>query len=69
MVIDYFNSSVRARSLGIATQIKIMGEIFYFQVIGLVLFGCLLENIRLCHGLRRTLKTWKIYSFLLDFIL
>jgi hypothetical protein len=26
MVIDYFNGCVRARSLGIATQIKIMGE-------------------------------------------
>jgi hypothetical protein len=26
MLIDYFNGSVRARSLGIAAQIKIMGE-------------------------------------------
>jgi hypothetical protein len=26
MVIDYFNGCVRARSLGIAAQIKIMGE-------------------------------------------
>jgi hypothetical protein len=27
MVIDYFNCCTRARSLGIASQIKIMGEL------------------------------------------
>jgi hypothetical protein len=39
MVIDYFNSCVRARSLGTAAQIKIMGELS-LSFIGM-LFGFL----------------------------
>jgi hypothetical protein len=32
----------------------------YLQVYGLVLFGCLLKNTRLCHGRTKSLKTSKI---------
>jgi hypothetical protein len=35
----------------------------------LVLFGCLLKNTRLCNRRRKSLKTLKICSFLLEFIL
>jgi hypothetical protein len=69
MMIDYFNGFARARSLGIAAQIKIMGEpslVFSGQWFG---FIRLLKNIRLCHGIRKSLKTSKICSILLDFIL
>jgi hypothetical protein len=61
MLIDYFNGCTRARSLGIAAQIKIMGDLrWYLQVYGSVLFGCLLKNTRLCHGRRKSLKILKI---------
>jgi hypothetical protein len=70
MLIDYFNGCARARSLGIAAQIKIMRETsLVLQVYGSVLFGCLLKSTRLCHGRRKSLKILKICSFLLDFIL
>jgi hypothetical protein len=61
MWIDYFNGCARARSLGIAAQIKIMGEPWYLQVYGLVsILGCLQKSTRLCHGRRKNLKTSKI---------
>jgi hypothetical protein len=71
MLIDYFNDYARARSLSTAAQIKIMGEpsLVYLQVYGLILFGCLLKNTRLCHERRKSLETSKICLFLLDFIL
>jgi hypothetical protein len=70
MVIDYFNGCTRARSLGIAAQIKIMGEpSVVFSDHWFNLFGYLLKNTRLCHGRRKSLKTSKICLFLLDFIL
>jgi hypothetical protein len=64
MLIDYFNSCVRASSLGIVAQIKIMGEP------SLVFTGLRFGFItRLCHRRRKSLKTLKICSFFLDFIL
>jgi hypothetical protein len=67
MVIDYFNGCTCARSLGIAAQIKIIGEpslVFLGQW-----FGFPLKNTRLFHGRRKSLKISKICSFLLNFIL
>jgi hypothetical protein len=71
MVIDYFNGCARVRRLGIATQIKIMGEpSWYFQIYDFVsIFGCLPEITRLCQGKRKSLKTSKIFLFLSYFIL
>jgi hypothetical protein len=70
MLIDYFNGYARACSLGIAAQIKIMVEpSLVFTGLWFDLFGCLLKSIRLCHGRKKSLKTSKICSFLLDFIL
>jgi hypothetical protein len=64
MLIDYFNGYTRARSLGIAAQIKIIGEpslVWYLQGYGLVsILGCIQKNTKLCHGRRKSLKTSKI---------
>jgi hypothetical protein len=50
MVINYFNGCACASSLGIAAQMKIMGDLrWYFQVYGLVsIFSCLQEKTRWC---------------------
>jgi hypothetical protein len=49
MVIDYFNGCARARSLGTAAEIKIMGEpSLVLHVCGLVFFVCLQEYIQDC---------------------
>jgi hypothetical protein len=60
--IDYFNGYARARSLGIAARIKIMGEpSLVFTVYGLVsILGCLQKSTRLYHAERKNLKTSKI---------
>jgi hypothetical protein len=50
---------MRARSLGIAAQIKKIWKhlYWYLQVYDMIFvplsFGCLQKNIRLCHGRRR----------------
>jgi hypothetical protein len=70
MLIDYFNGYARARNLGTAAQIKIIGEpslIFTGLWFGFIRLPS--ENTRLCHGRKKSLKTSKICSFLLDFIL
>jgi hypothetical protein len=70
MLIDYFNGCVRAHSLGSVAQIKIMGEpslVFTDLWFGFIRLPS--ENIRLCHGRRKSLKTSKICLLLLDFIL
>jgi hypothetical protein len=70
MLIDYFNGCTRAHSLGIAAQLKLWENLrWYLQVYDSILFGCLLKKKRLCHKRRKSLKTLKICSFLLDFIL
>jgi hypothetical protein len=55
---DCFNSSVRARSVSTAAQIKKKeNHCWYLQVYDLIYvplyFGWLQENIRLCHGRRK----------------
>jgi hypothetical protein len=63
MVIDNFIDCARAHSLGIAAQIKIMGEpslIFSYLSFFLSIFSCLGKSIRLCYGRKRSLKTLKI---------
>jgi hypothetical protein len=55
---DYFNSCVRARSLGTAAQIKKWeNHYWYLQIYGVIFvplsFGRLQENTRLCHRRRR----------------
>jgi hypothetical protein len=70
MLIDYFNGCARTRSIGIAAQIKIMGE--HSLVFTGLWFGFIwlsLKNTKLCHERRKSLKTSKICSFLLNFIL
>jgi hypothetical protein len=58
MLVDYFNGCVRARSLGIAVQIKNMGApllVFagIWYDICAIIFWLPLEKTRLCHGRRR----------------
>jgi hypothetical protein len=74
MLVNYFSGSARARSLGIAAQIKTIGEPFLaFAGLRLksmsFLCGCLQKSTRLCSRKRKSLKTLKIRSFLLGFIL
>jgi hypothetical protein len=72
ILIDYLNGYVHARSLGIATQIKIIyGIIFnlYLQVSALVSGFGFLRCTRLCQGRRKSLKSSKIYPILLDLII
>jgi hypothetical protein len=60
MLIDYFNGCACARSLGIVTQIKIMGEpSLVFTWFGSIRLPSK-KNTRLCHGRRKSLKTLKI---------
>jgi hypothetical protein len=73
MVIDYFNGCARTRSLGIAAQIKIMGEpslVFSGHWFNF-LFGCLLKNVRLYHGKRKYFEDLKdlLVSFRLYFVI
>jgi hypothetical protein len=60
VMIDYFNSCMCARiSMLVWENLR-----WYFQVCGLVLFGCLLKNTRLYHGRR---KTEDLRRFLVSF--
>jgi hypothetical protein len=64
MMIDYFNGRVRARSLDIAAQIKIMREpslVFSDQWFNFIRLPS--KNTRLYHGRRKSLKISKFYSF------
>jgi hypothetical protein len=56
MLIDYFNGYARARSLGIAAQIKIMGEP------SLVFTGLWFDSIRLPSG-KYKIMLWKKKEF------
>jgi hypothetical protein len=70
MLIDYFNGCARERSIDIAAKFKIMGEplsVFTGLWFGFIRLPS--KNTRLCHERRQSLKTSKICSFLLDFIL
>jgi hypothetical protein len=59
MLIDYFNGCARTHSLGIAAQIKIMGEPslrWYLYVYSLLsIFDCFQKNTRLCLERRKNL--------------
>jgi hypothetical protein len=70
MLIDYFNGRARERSIGITAKFKIMGEpssVFIGLWFGFIWLPY--KNTRLCPERRQSLKTSKICSFLLDFIL
>jgi hypothetical protein len=68
MWIDYFNSCVRARNLGIATQIKNMGApllVFagIWYDIYAIIFWLLSENYKIMLWKKKSLKTLKSSSF------
>jgi hypothetical protein len=75
MLVDYFNRYACAcNNLLIVNQAKINGEtslVFIELWLGIyiIFFGCLQKSTRLCYGRIKSLKTSKMCSFLLDFIL
>jgi hypothetical protein len=71
MWIDYFNGCSRARSLGIAAQIKIMGEpplIFTGLWFG-IYFGLPSEKYKIVSWKKKEFKDIKDLLVFLDFIL
>jgi hypothetical protein len=48
-------------ALALQLKLKLWDNLrWYLQVYGLVLFGCLLKNTRLCHERKKSLKILKI---------
>jgi hypothetical protein len=71
MLIDYFNGRARARSLGIAAQIKIIGE--YLLVFTGLHFGIYLglpsEKYKIVPWKKKEFKNLKDLLLILEFIL